>query len=138
MAFKNNNYATVWTVEPVSDTLTRARISTSRKNRQTGEYETDFSGFVAFVGSANAAKAARLSERDRIRLGDVEVTNRYVKEKNITYTNFTIFSFEMADAPNGAAGGYANASRGGGSENFVNPVDGFAGIDGTSEENLPF
>ena len=97
MGFRKDSFATIWSVEPTSDTLTKARISISHKNRQTGEYENDFSGFVSFVGTAAAKKAASLKERDRIKLGDVDVTNRYDKEKNVTYTNFKVFSFEMAD-----------------------------------------
>lgn len=99
MGFRKDSFATIWSVEPTSDTLTKARISISHKNRQTGEYENDFSGFVSFVGTAAAKKAASLKERDRIKLGDVDVTNRYDKERNTTFTNFKIFSFEMADTP---------------------------------------
>lgn len=97
MGFRKDSFATVWSVEPVSDTMTKARISISRKNRQTGEYENDFSGFVGFVGTATAKKAATLKERDRIKLGDVDVTNRYDKEKNAAYTNFKVFAFETVD-----------------------------------------
>lgn len=95
MGFRKDSFATVWGAEVVSDTLTKARISISRKNKQTGEYETDFSGYVSFVGTAAAKKAAALKEKDRIKLGDIDVTNRYDKEKNTTYTNFKVFSFEM-------------------------------------------
>lgn len=98
MGFRKEAFATIWSVESTSDTLTKARISISRKNKQTGEYDTDFSGFVSFVGTAAAKKAAVLKEKDRIRLGDVDVTNKYDKERNTTFTNFKIFSFEMADA----------------------------------------
>lgn len=95
MGFRKDSFATVWSVEAVSDTLTKGRITISRKNKQTGEYETDFSGFVSFVGTAAAKKAASLKEKDRIKLGDVDVTNRYDKEKNTTFTNFKVFSFDM-------------------------------------------
>lgn len=98
MGFRKEAFATIWSVESTSDTLTKARISISRKNKQTGEYDTDFSGFVSFVGTAAAKKAAGLKEKERIRLGDVDVTNKYDKERNTTFTNFKIFSFEMADA----------------------------------------
>lgn len=94
MGFRKESYATIWSIEPVSDTVTKGRISISRKNKQTGEYETDFSGFVSFYGTTSAKKAACLKEKDRIKLGDVDVTNRYDKEKEVTYTNFKIFSFE--------------------------------------------
>ena len=103
MGFRTNSYCTIWEVTPVSDTMTKARVSTSRKNRKTGEYETDFSGFVAFLGTAAAQKAARLKEHDRIRLGDVDVTSSYNKERKITYTNFNVYSFDMADDVKGSA-----------------------------------
>lgn len=94
MGFRKDAYATVWSVEPTSDTYTKVRISVSRKNKSTGEYETDFSGFVSFVGTAAAKKAAQLKEKDRIRLGDVDVTTRYDKENGTSYTNYKVFSFD--------------------------------------------
>lgn len=97
MGFRKDAYCTVWEVTPKSDSLTQGRISISRKRKDTGEYETDFQGFVSFVGTAAANKALSLKEKDRIKLGDVDVTNKYDKEKNMTYTNYKIFGFEMAD-----------------------------------------
>lgn len=104
MGFRQGSYCTVWSTEVVSDTLVKGRISVSRKNKNTGEYETDFNGFVSFVGTTAAGKAAALKERDRIRLGDVDVTNKYDKEKNVTYTNCKIFSFEKQDENSGNFG----------------------------------
>lgn len=97
MGFRKDSYATVWSVEPLSDTRTQARISISRKNKQTGEYETDFSGYVTFIGTAAAKKSACLKEKDRIKLGDVDVTRRFNKDKNITYHNYKIFNFETQE-----------------------------------------
>lgn len=79
----------------------KLRLSVSRKNKQTGEYEQDFSGFVSAVGTAAAKKAACLKEGDRIKIGDVDVTTKYDAEKKVTYTNFKMFSFEM-DGDNSA------------------------------------
>ncbi len=45
MGFRTGAYAKVWEVDPVRDTATKIRISTSRKDKQTGEYEQDFSGY---------------------------------------------------------------------------------------------
>ena len=57
MGFRNGAFAKVWEVTPVSDTSTKLRISISRKNKQTNEYEQDFSGFVLAIGTAAASKA---------------------------------------------------------------------------------
>lgn len=97
MGFRDNAYATIWEVQPVSNTMTKARISTSRKNTKTDSYEQDFGGFITFVGTEVAAKAMRLQPRDRVKLIRTEVTNRYVKEKEQTYTNFSVFEFQTAD-----------------------------------------
>ena len=51
MGFRSGSFAKVWEVSPVNDTSTKLRISVSRKNKQTGEYEQDFSGFVMCVGT---------------------------------------------------------------------------------------
>ena len=95
MGFRTGAFAKVWEVKPFSDTSTKLRISVSRKNKQSGEYEQDFSGYVDAVGTAAAKKAACLKEGDRIKLGDVDVVTKFVKEKNTTYTNYKMFSFEL-------------------------------------------
>lgn len=99
-------------MERVSDTLTKGRISINRKNKNTGEYEQDFGGFVSFIGTACASKALRLKEKDRIKLGDVDVSNRYDKEKKVTYTNFNVFSYQMADEAGTPAGNTHAAAEG--------------------------
>lgn len=93
MGFRKDAWATCWGVEVKSDTMTQVRISTSRKDKTSNEYVQDFSGFVAFVGTAAAKKAASLKEKDRIKLGDVEVTTKYDAEKKVTYTNFKCYNF---------------------------------------------
>lgn len=97
MGFRTGAYAKVWEVTPMSDTSTKLRISVSRKNKQTGEYEQDFSGFVLCIGSAAARNALKLKEGARIKLGDCDVTTKYDAQKKITYTNFKLFSFETED-----------------------------------------
>lgn len=101
MGFRTGAYAKVWEVTSISDTNTKLRISISRKNKQTGEYEQDFSGFVMCIGTAAAKKAALLREGARIKLGDCDVTTKYDGQKKITYTNYKLFSFstEEDDTP---------------------------------------
>ncbi len=97
MGFRTGAFAKVWEVTPRSDTSTKIRMTVSRKNKQTGEYETDFSGFVMCIGTAAARSAARLNKGDSIRLGDCDVSTKYDAEKKITYTNYKLFSFEDAN-----------------------------------------
>lgn len=96
MGFKANAYATVWEVTPGKGNFTKVRLSTSKKNKE-GEYETDFSGFCMFVSQAHA-KAQRLKQRDRIRLGDVEVTTTYNKDTKKEYVNYKVYDYEIADS----------------------------------------
>ena len=99
MGFRANSWASVWSVEPGKGNFMNVRLSISRKNKDTNEYEDEFSGFCMFIGAAKA-KAEKLKERDRIKLGDVDVTRRYDKEKQREYYTFKVFDFEMADDSN--------------------------------------
>lgn len=107
MGFRNGAYATVWEKKPGNGNWMNVKLSTSRKNRQTGEYETDFNGFVRFIGDAGEA-VAYLGERARIKIGECDVTNKYDRDKGITYTNYAVFSFENADGSNTSSSGSSN------------------------------
>ena len=123
MGFRQGSYATVWEIKAGKGNWTEVKLSTRKKNRD-GDYETDFSGYVRFIGDAHK-EAEYLSEKSRIKLGECDVTNSYDKEKKVTYTNFAVFSFELADG-NGAAGSSASG-------------DGFMNVpNGIDEEDLPF
>lgn len=105
MGFRTGAYAKVWEVTPMSDTSTKIRMSVSRKNPQTNEFEQTFSGFVLCIGTAAARNAAKLKEGSRIKIGDCDVTTKYDSQKKITYTNFKMFSFEDSDAAEGVRNG---------------------------------
>lgn len=124
MGFRTGAYATIWEVKKGAGNFTDVRLSISRKNKQTNQYETDFSGFARMIGMAHQ-NAGTLKERDRIKIVDCDVTNHYDKEKNTTYTNFAIFSFEEAD--NQANTGTSQT----GADGFMNIPDGI-------DEELPF
>lgn len=111
MGFRTGAYAKVWEVSPMSDTSTKIRISVSRKNKQTGEYEQDFSGFVLCIGTAAAKKATMLHEGSRIKIGDCDVTTKYDAAKKTTYTNFKLFSFEDADGDSSGSSSYTEPER---------------------------
>lgn len=87
--FKTGAYAKVWEVKPGNNGYVKARIATSKKKGD--DYIQDFQAWVDIKDGSG------IKDGDRIKIGDCGVTNNYVKEKNITYTNFAIYSFEMAD-----------------------------------------
>lgn len=124
MGFRNGAYATIWEVKAGKGNYSDVRLSISKKNKQTDQYETDFSGFVRFIGTAHQ-NAGSLKEKDRVKIGDCEVTNSYDKEKKVTYTNFAVFSFEDAN---------------GNSSTQTKPTDtSFVNVDNAIEdEELPF
>ena len=97
MGFRQNGYMTVWSTEPSSTgTTTKVRLSSSRKNKQTDQYEQDFSGFCTFIGQAHQ-DAAHLKPKDRIKILECDVGTFYDKEKKREYVNYKVFSFTMAD-----------------------------------------
>lgn len=100
MGFRNGAYARVWGIKTVSDVITNVRLSISRKSKKTDEYIQDFSGFVDFLGSANARKALNLKKGDTIKLGDTDVSTSYKKETKQSFTQFKVFSFENVDNSN--------------------------------------
>lgn len=103
MGFRTGAYAKVWEVTPKSDTMTKLQLSVNRKNKQTGEYEQDFSGYAACIGTAAAHNALSLQRGDTIKIGDCDVSTSYDKQKKIVYTNFKIFSFETEGAKDNKA-----------------------------------
>lgn len=95
MGFRNNAIATVWKIKE-SDGESKFRdvqISTSKRNKKTGDYESDFSGYVRFVAKA-VAGVENLKEKDRIILKNVDVSRRYDKERGREFINFTVFEWE--------------------------------------------
>lgn len=139
MGFRKGCYCTVWEVDPVSNAFTKIRLSVSKKNQTSGEYEQDFNGYVAFIGTATAAKASKLKPRDRIQLDDVEMKIKYDKDKNITYYNFYCYSFKSPEdlEVDGNGGGSARSSS---NVNIMNTADeGFMQVgDAIEDEGIPF
>ena len=97
MGFRTGSYAKIWSIEDMGK-FHKVNLSTSRKDKQTGEYITDFSSTVSFLSKAHT-DAAKLKEGDRIKIGDCEATTVYNKEKEKKYYNYTVYSFELADQP---------------------------------------
>lgn len=93
MGFRNDGYATVWEVRPgKSKRSTLVRVSTSRKERGSDEWETDFTGWIKFLGNAGE-KALSLKQKDRIITKRVEVQTRYDKEAGKEWIDYIVWDF---------------------------------------------
>ena len=127
MGFRVGAYAKVWSIEPKSDTWTKLRISISKKKKDSDEYIYEYSGFVDVNGTVPAARAAKLSEGDRIRLGEVDDLCSYDKENKVERSYRKIFSFftekdkefemkypELLRSLAGSAGAAIGSGQGGG------------------------
>lgn len=104
MGFKNNAYATLWAnkktqkVVDLHEKYAELQLTTSKKNQATGKLETDFSGKVRFIGKAfEQVSKLLLQEKDRLKLLEVETTNKYDATTKTTYTNFVCWDFECID-----------------------------------------
>jgi hypothetical protein len=99
--FGTNNYCTLWGIEDKGK-YSVVEMSTSRKDKETGEYTTDFSSkFVRFIGEAhNKLKKYGYSRKDRIKLTNCGVTTDKGNDDR-WYTNFLVFDFEDANGDGG-------------------------------------
>ena len=126
--------ATFWKVQRVADNgkTCDVQISVSKKNKQSGEYETDFSGFVKFCGENLVKFAQSLQEKDKIDIDSFELTNKYDKEKKVTYYNVSVFAAKKHewDNSNGSGNAPQRPSSSGG--------DGFMTVPDAIDEELPF
>ena len=81
MGFRQNAWATVWSVEPsAKGSSTKVRLSTSKKNKN-GVYEQDFSGFCLFIGDAHNG-AAKLAEKEVYNFETSDGSNKTTPQNN--------------------------------------------------------
>lgn len=133
MGFRKDAWASVWSVEEGRGNTMKVRISTSRKKKDSDEYEQDFSGFCTFIGTAKV-KAEKLKPKDRIKLGDVDVATWYNKEKGMEYVTYKVFDFETSDG-SGNSGAATNNDR---SAKKSSGLEDTAEDGDVEEDNLPF
>lgn len=103
MGFANGRYATAWTdrntnkVLNIFEKYAEVQLTTSKKKKD-GTYDTDFSGRCRFVGkSFEKIRRIDLREKDRLKLLEVETTNRYDKEKKTSYNTYIVWDFETVE-----------------------------------------
>lgn len=100
MGFRQGAYAKIWKIEDKGNYHV-AQMSISRKNKDTGVYDTEWqNNFVRLVGTAHQQIATMDISRN-VKIGSCDVTNKYDKDKNATYTNYVVFNFE--DNPDGGS-----------------------------------
>lgn len=120
MGFRTGAYASVFSVKRGNGNYYDVNITTSHKDRSSGNYVRDFGAFVRFAGDA-ANVVARFdgkSSKDngnrplaRVRLGDVDTTNTYNAAKGITYTNHVVFTCEEVEGTSVGGGNYVSNSH---------------------------
>lgn len=95
MAFGNGQFMKIWEVAD-KGSYTEVSMSSSKKNKQTGEYETDFSSkYVRFVGKA---KLQNPMKGQRIKITECSVSNIYYKDGERQFLknpNYVVFSYEL-------------------------------------------
>lgn len=119
MGFRSGAYASVFSVKRGQGNFYDVNITTSHKDRSSGNYVRDFGAYVRFVGDAAnvVAKLDGKNSKDnggrplaRIKLGDIDTTNTYNAAKGITYTNHVVFSCEEVDGSSVGGGNNTNNS----------------------------
>ena len=103
MGFSAGYYAKIKEVVEKQQNYTVCKITITRKNKMTNEYELQFSGICRFVG--NAHKSIPMAGQ-RIRIVSCDVTNCYKdKEGNLQFTKspqYVVFSYELQESQNGS------------------------------------
>jgi hypothetical protein len=99
--FSVNSYAKIKEVENKGN-YSICRISISKKNKQTDQYETDFVAKVRFVGSAFNQNPMK---DQRIKITSCGVSNCYTKDDKLEFPSsptYTIFGYELQEDNNGS------------------------------------
>lgn len=95
MAFGNGQFMKIWEVAD-KGSYTEVSMSSSKKNKQTGEYETDFSSkYVRFVGNA---KLQNPMKGQRIKITECSVSNIYYKDGERQFMKnpaYAVFAYEL-------------------------------------------
>lgn len=108
MGFRQGAFARVWSANNEGRYST-ANVSISRKNKETGNYDLEFSdGYVRFIGSAQDTLVdlelptreefdAKIHRGVTIKITSCDVTTHYDSKTKKTYTNYAVFGFEIPE-----------------------------------------
>ena len=129
MGFSVGNFCKIKEVVEKHDNYSVCKITVTKKNKLTNQYELQFSAHCRFVG--NAHKSVPMAEQ-RIKITSCDVTNCYTsKEGKLQFTQnpqYVVFGYELQESQ----GASANVP--------YNPYDNGVNFEdlSASEDTLPF
>ena len=129
MGFGVNNYCKIKEVVEKHDNYSVCKITVTKKNKLTNEYELQFSAHCRFVG--NAHKSVPMKDQ-RIKITSCDVTNCYKdKDGKLQFTKnpqYVVFGYELQE------------SQGASAPQFHNPYDNGVHFEDLSSDDssLPF
>ena len=104
MGFGVNCYAKIKEVVEKHDNYSVCKITVTKKNKLTNEYELQFSAHCRFVG--NAHKSVPMKDQ-RIKITSCDVTNCYKdKDGNLQFTKnpqYVVFGYELQESQGASA-----------------------------------
>ena len=129
MGFSQGSFAKIKEVVEKHDNYSVCKITVTKKNKLTNEYELQFSAHCRFVG--NAHKSVPMADQ-RIKITSCDVTNCYKdKDGNLQFTKnpqYVVFGYELQE------------SQGASAPQFHNPYDNGVNFEDLSSnsDDLPF
>lgn len=106
-------FARVWEITEDKGNYAVCKVSTSRKRKDSENWETDFQRFVRFIGAAyNKLKNLNLSggKGASIQITSCEATVTYNAETKKEYSNYAVFDFDLP-SDNGHPSGTKTAAK---------------------------
>lgn len=100
--FGNDAKGRIWKFSKIEDKYADCQFSTSAKNRQSGEWETDFSANIRIIGKDKVDKIRNVvipKGGIKIQITKCGVTRIYDREKDTNYERFLVFDFLLEDEP---------------------------------------
>lgn len=95
MDIRSNQKATVWSCDRNENRKNSFRVSLSTYEGKDANDQNKYANWFAdFVGKAYE-KADRLRKGDHIILSNAKIENTYLKDKDKTYYNLTVFDYKM-------------------------------------------
>lgn len=104
MGFSANNYAKIKEVVEKHDNYSVCKITITKKNKLTNQYELQFSAHCRFVG--NAHKSVPMADQ-RIKITSCDVTNCYKdKDGKLQFSKnpqYVVFGYELQESQGASA-----------------------------------